>query len=101
VKFDVKLTNLFSSLGESTANCHIRLLSLCMFIKQALKLALKITELHYLGLLLWPEAGARERFLNRGGGENIKQVSFCPKIANHLHQPVILMGAGSYSSHLT
>jgi len=44
-------------------------------------------------------------FFNRGGGaENIKyKVSFCPQIAKHLLQPIILMRVGSctFSSHLT
>jgi len=44
---------------------------------------------------------ARERFLNRGGG--YIKFRFAKKMANHLHQPVISMGAGPYtlSSHLT
>jgi len=31
-----------------------------------------------------------------GGKKKKKNVFFFPKIANHLHQPVISMGAGSY-----
>jgi len=38
---------------------------------------------------------ARERFLDRGGGRKYKiYVSFCQKMANHLHQLVISMEAG-------
>jgi len=44
-------------------------------------------------------AVARERFLNRRGAENIKYMfCFALKFAKNLHQPVISMGVGYYTS---